>query len=140
MHRFKVFLLLAATMLGAQEWALIGHPDGVLKAMSAKQIRAVYLGKRRFAGSLRLMPLQLSAQDPLRRQFEDEILKMSRDALREWWIRQHYLGVRPPKVMGSAEAVMAYVRKVEGAIGIVPYWMAADANVTILYYGEGNEK
>lgn len=140
MHRFRVFVLLAATMLGAQEWALIGHPAAELQAMSAKQIRAVYLGKRRFAGSLRLVPLQLSAQDSLRRQFEGEILGMSRDALREWWIRQHYLGVRPPKVMGSAEAVMAYVRKVEGAIGVVPYSMAADANVSVLYYGGGELK
>lgn len=133
--RFMTWLVLVVTALASQEWALIGHPDMEVKSLSAKQIRAIYLGKQRFAGSLKVEPLQLSADAPLRRQFEAELLGMSRDALREWWIRRHYLGQRPPKVMGSAAAVIAYVREVKGAVGYVPFTQAEEANVTMLYFG-----
>ena len=103
--------------------------------MSADEIRDVYLGKRHLAGDVRLIPLQLGAEDPLRLEFESEILHMSRPALQAWWVRRHYLGQRPPKVVGSAEAVLAYVQQVEGAIGYVPEALVGDANVTRLYEG-----
>jgi len=130
-----LFALLVTALLSAREWVLIAHPASGTGEMDAKEIREVYLGKQRFHGALRLYPLQLAADDPLRKQFEAEILRMSRTALREWWIRRHYLGQRPPKVMGSPEAVAAYVEKVPGAVGYVPRSLAADANVTVLYSG-----
>lgn len=133
MWRFWVFF--AAVALTAQEWALIANPASGLKEMDVRQIREIYLGKQHFAAGVRLIPLQLYAESPLRRQFEEEVLNMSREALREWWIRRHYLGQRPPKVMASAEAVVAFVRQVEGAIGYVPYLLAEDENVTVLYFG-----
>jgi len=133
----QLLLLLFTMVLGAQEWVLVIRADAPLKTLNRAQIRDIYLGKTRFAGDLRLFPLQLGADDPLRQQFERETLKLSRAALREWWIRRHYLGQRPPKVVGSAEAVLAYVQQVEGAVGYVPYYMALDANVTVLHYDAG---
>lgn len=133
MWRFWVFF--AAVTLAAQEWALIANPALGLKEMDARQIREIYLGKRYVSGEVRLIPLQLGAESPLRKQFEKEVLNMSREALRKWWIRRHYLGQRPPKVVGSAEAVVAFVRQVEGAIGYVPYALIEDENVTVLYFG-----
>lgn len=130
----KVWVLLFWPLLAlAQEWVLIGHPGSALHTMDAATVRAVYLGKQRYIGDIRVIPLQLNAEDPLRLRFESDVLKLSRSALREWWIRRHYLGQRPPRVVGSPEAVVAYVLKVDGAIGYVPETMAEDANVTILF-------
>lgn len=121
--------------LWAQPWVLVGHPGSEVQAMSGEEIRDVYLGRRHLVGNVRLIPLQLGAEDPLRRQFESEILRMSRPALQAWWVRRHYLGQRPPRVVGSAAAVLAYVRQVEGAVGYVPETLLGDENVTVLYHG-----
>jgi len=122
-------------MLWGQEWVLIVRQDADLRALHAEEIREIYLGKRHFVDNVRILPLQLEADDTLRQQFENEIVRMPRPALREWWIRRHYLGQRPPRVVGSAEAVIAYVKKVEGSMGYVPAVLAEDANVTIVYRG-----
>ncbi|UFS62349.1 hypothetical protein LOH54_11935 [Sulfurimonas sp. HSL-3221] len=135
-----VLMLLLSLALNAEEWALVIRADSPLDSLSAAQIRDVYLGKIRYVRDVRLFPLQLGAEDPLRQQFEGETLKLSRAALREWWIRRHYLGQRPPKVVGSAEAVLAYVQQVEGAVGYIPYAMAVDANVTVLHYEAGTSQ
>jgi len=135
-----VLCLLFAAALGAQEWVLITRANSPLVSLSAGQIRDIYLGKVHYIGDIRIFPLQLGADDPLRRQFEKDIVHLSRSALREWWIRRHYLGQRPPKVMGSAEAVTAYVQQIDGALGYVPYQMAVDANVTILHYEQGEAR
>jgi hypothetical protein len=128
-------VLMISIVLSAQPWVLIGHPGSEVKEMSAGEIRDIYLGKRHLIGTVRIIPLQLGAENPLRRQFESEILHMSRPALQAWWVRRHYLGQRPPRVVGSAEAVLAYVRQVKGAVGYVPESLAGEANVTALYYG-----
>ncbi|WP_416768621.1 hypothetical protein ACM66T_12290 [Sulfurimonas sp. ST-25] len=135
-----VLILLLSLALNAEEWALIIRADSPLNALSTAQIRDVYLGKIRYVRDVRLFPLQLGAENPLRQQFERETLQLSRAALREWWIRRHYLGQRPPKVVGSAEAVLAYVQQVEGALGYIPYAMAEDANVTVLHYEAGRSQ
>ena len=129
------WVLLFSYALGAQPWVLVGHPGSEVQAMSTEEIRDIYLGRRHLIGNVRLIPLQLGAEDLLRRQFESEILQMSRPALRAWWVRGHYLGQRPPRVVGSAAAVLAYVRQVDGAVGYVPETLVGDANVTILYHG-----
>ncbi|MHC3995021.1 hypothetical protein ACXWTF_09330 [Thiomicrolovo sp. ZZH C-3] len=133
----QVLFLLLSVILSGEEWALVIRADSPLDSLNTAQIRDLYLGKTRYIGDTRLFPLQPGADDPLRQQFERETLGLSRTALREWWIRRHYLGQRPPKVVGSAEAILAYVQQVEGAVGYVPYAMAVDANVTVLHYDAG---
>ncbi|HHH73132.1 MAG TPA: hypothetical protein ENL04_04855 [Sulfuricurvum sp.] len=140
MMRILFMLLVSAVLLGGEEWALIAHPAVRMNAMDISKIRSVYLGNQRYYGSQKLIPLQLPADSALRREFEKEVLGMTRNALREWWIRRHYLGQRPPKVMASAEAVLAYVQQVEGSVGYVPYVLIEDENVTLLYVGGRSEK
>ena len=120
-------------LLWGEEWTLISAPASVVHVLDTGEIREIYLGKRRFVGSVRVLPLQLEADTALRQQFEAEVLQMPRSALREWWVRRHYLGQRPPRVMGSPEAIIAYVQRVEGSMGYVPADLAEDANVTIIY-------
>ncbi len=131
--RKGVWLLVVSAAVWAQDWALIVHPGFPAVSLTPMQIRAVYLGQRRFIDGIRLIPLQLPADEPLRAQFEKEILAMPRSRVREWWIRQHYLGRRPPKVMGSAEGVAAFVEREKGAVGYVPTETAEEYNVTIVY-------
>ena len=131
--RKGLWMLMLATAVWAQDWALIVHPGFPEASFTPRQIRAVYLGQIRFIDGIRLIPLQLPADEPLRAQFEKEILAMSRSRVREWWIRQHYLGRRPPEVMGSAEGVAAFVEHEKGAIGYVPLDVAEAHHVTIVY-------
>lgn len=131
--RLLFICALAALLLRAETWVLVSHPKMRNEGVSASQLRAIYLGQKKFVGGVRVLPLHLPNSSPLRRQFESEILQMSRSSLRQWWVRRHYLGERPPKVMGSARSVLAYVQAVEGAVGYVPEALADDANVSILY-------
>lgn len=128
-------LLSLLFLLRAEEWVLITNSASKAAMMDKARIRDIYLGKQRFIGVQKLIPLQLSVDSALRYQFEKEVLGMTRSELHEWWIRRHYLGYRPPKVMASPEAVLAYVLKVEGSIGYVPYTMVEDENITELYLG-----
>jgi len=130
--------LLLVSVLCAERWVLIGHPGLPAEGLDRETVRAIYLGRKRFLGDVPLVPLQLRADEPIRRMFEREIIGLSRKQLRQWWMRQHYLGRRPPKVMGSPAAVTAFVEQVEGAVGYLPFdALDGAADVIVLYEGDG---
>jgi ABC-type phosphate transport system substrate-binding protein len=119
--------------LEAAQFVVIANKESKIgKRLDANEIRRIYLKKRRYIDSLKLIPLNLSASDPLRHSFQKELLYMSERQLASYWAKQHYLGHRPPLTMMSVESVVAFVREVNGAIGYVPK-EAVDASVKIIY-------
>ncbi len=111
------FLLLSLT---ADQFVLITHKNSTINALSQKEIQDIYLKKRRFYHSMKLVPLNLPSDHYLRQNFESETLQMNREQLQTYWVRQHYLGHRPPHMLKSIESVLLFVQEVEGAIGYIP--------------------
>jgi hypothetical protein len=122
-------IILATTLLffslKATQFVVIANKESKIdKGLDANEIRRI--------DTLKLVPLNLSASDPLRESFQKEVLSMSDRQLASYWAKQHYLGHRPPLTMMSVESVLAFVREVNGAIGYVPK-EAVDASVKIIY-------
>ena len=119
--------------LEASQFVVIANKASKIdKQLDANEIRRIYLKKRRYIDTLRLIPLNLSASDPLRESFQRAIMSMSDRQLASYWAKQHYMGHRPPLTMMSVESVIAFVREVDGAIGYVPK-EAVDSSVKIIY-------
>ena len=101
----------------AQEYVVIANKT--VKELSSSQIKAIFLKKMSFVGDVKVIPVSLQVRDPLRKHFESHILKMSFSRLKSYWIKQHYLGFRPPISLKSEESVKSFVKRVDGAIGYI---------------------
>lgn len=101
----------------ARDLYIIASDAFPAKHLSAKTVRAIFLDKQHLLSGQPLLPLNYTLDNPLRRCFEHEVLKKSRYALEHYWLRAHYRGKRPPKVIKSRAMLIAYLRKVPTAIG-----------------------
>ncbi|MDF1876800.1 hypothetical protein JHD47_03105 [Sulfurimonas sp. SAG-AH-194-L11] len=127
----KIFLFFCIFMsLSAQEYAVVAKKG--MQKVSANQIRALFLKKTSYIGDKKVVVLNLSAQESLRMSFEKKVLKMNFRHLKEYWIKQHYLGHRPPITLKSQESIIAFIKKVDGAIGYVEL-KKVDDELKILY-------
>lgn len=115
-----LFGWLISTFLSAEQLILISNKKFPLSKLNTYQVRQIYLKQIHFIDDFKLLPLNLSAQDKLRKSFEQKILKMSPSQLREYWTKKHYKGKRPPLVQRSIKSVIAFVRKVDGSIAYIP--------------------
>ncbi len=133
MLRITLATALFCFSLEATQFVVIANKESKIgKHLDANEIRRIYLKKRRYIDTLKLVPLNLSASDPLRESFQRTILSMSDRQLASYWAKQHYLGHRPPLTMMSVESVIAFVREVDGAIGYVPK-ESVDTSVKVIY-------
>lgn len=91
---------------------VIAHP---LVALSADDIRDVYLGEKQLAGSLKLIPVGNSA---IQGEFLAKVLQTDEPKFTARWIRKRFReGLAPPLMLGSDAEVIAFVRATPGAIG-----------------------
>lgn len=67
----------------------------------------------------RIFAVNLPANHQAREAFEKRVLKRSRRELLAFWNEEHFNGVNPPVVLESEEAVKAFVRQVDGAVGYI---------------------
>jgi hypothetical protein len=80
-------------------------------------------------------PVNLPADNHLRRQFSQNVLKNLPEHQMQYWNAMYYHGVFPPYVADSPEGVLRFVAETRGAIGYVSACMA-DARVkSILWIG-----
>jgi len=127
------FLLMTVCMLQAEQWVIIGHGSLPNTRLDAEHVRALYLGKKHYLEEQRIKPLNLKSDNPLRQAFEQDILDLDREEIHAYWIKQHYLGKRPPKVLSSVETLLRYVEQVEGTIGYVPLSAIGKHHVYVWY-------
>ena len=129
-----VIFLLYVLCLNASEYAVVSNV--LLAKLSPMQIRAVFLKKLTHLNGKHLVPVNLPSSSPLRLSFEKELLKMSKKRLKSYWIKQHYLGNRPPLNMKSQEATLKFTQKVQGAICYVEIENIS-SKVNVLYSWKG---
>ena len=65
----------------------------------------------------RIEPVNLPADHPLRQRFSRRLLKLSPEALEDFWNEQYFHGVLPPHVLASETAVLRFVAQTPSAIG-----------------------
>ncbi len=129
-HSIFVILVLFCTLSFADTYAVIVNKN--MKNINKVQIKAVFLKKLTHINGVKMIPVNLNARDPLRRKFEKEILHMSFTRLKAYWIKQHYLGNRPPLSMKSEDSVKEFVKKIDGAIGYI-HLEKVDNSVKVIY-------
>ncbi|MFH0710744.1 MAG: hypothetical protein V2A75_11105 [Pseudomonadota bacterium] len=131
MKNLLIISLLCGSLSASEYSVIISKKISVIET-SSQQIRDLYLMKRHTIGNQKIIPLNLLGQDASRIAFENEILKMDRDRLNTYWIKQHFQGITPPVTQPSHESIKAFVQNVEGAIGYIPSYMV-DSNVKVIY-------
>ena len=104
-------------LLYANEYAVVTKSE--LGSVTKTQIKAIYLQKLHYLKEKKLLPINLEADNPIRKSFNKHILHMSYNRLKIYWMKQHYLGHRPPLSLHSQKSVKAFLNKVDGAIGYV---------------------
>lgn len=136
MHRYIARLLLYCLALMSQAaWAaqvqvaVITAPTAPRLSFDRDTLRNIYL-KRIFVDSdgIKLTPVNLPADSPLRDAFTRTILHMSEQPMQAYWDKQYFQGVSPPYVLASDEAVIRFVAATPGAVG---YVASCHANASI---------
>ncbi len=108
------------SLLKAESFVLITHPDSPIRSLNASEAKMIYLKQRRYWGEAKLTVLNLPPNNPLRNEMENQILHMTQEELDTYWMKQHYKGYRPPYRVESIESMILFVKKVEGSVGYIP--------------------
>lgn len=128
--RFLLIFLLFTSILFGNEYVVIVNKN--MKKFSNAEIKAIFLKKITFVDDTKIVPINLGANDPIRIKFQEHLLHMSLQRLKSYWMKQHYLGHRPPLSMKSQESIKAFVNKVDGAIGYIDA-SNADQSIKVIY-------
>lgn len=127
-----ILICLLFGVLSGSEFSIVIAKKFPISEVTAQQIRDVFLMKRHTIGNQKIIPVNLLGQDISRITFENEILKMDRDRLNTYWVKQHFQGITPPITQPSHESIKAFIQNVEGAIGYLPSSMV-DSNLKAIY-------
>lgn len=88
--------------------------------LAPNQLSLIYWRKQLYwPKGLRIKPVNLRSEHPLRQQFSQTILGGSPKTQIDYWNGQYFNGVLPPYSVNSEEAVLRYVSQTNGAIGYV---------------------
>jgi len=128
-----LWLLLLSTTLWAEAIVVAVNPLCPIDRLSQQTISALYLDKRRTLQGHRVVLLNLALDHPLRRLFEEKVLRKSREELERYWLRAHFKGHQPPKVVKSQEAAARFLEKIPYAIGYMEASVAKKHRLKILY-------
>ncbi len=132
MARLLLPLLLCASLY-AQSFVVAANREFALDKLTRRMVVALYLDKRQAIGGERVVLINLSLDDPIRGSFERRVLGRSRSDLQKYWLRAHFMGHRPPKVVDSEDAAALYIGKIENAIGYMREETAKRYGLKILY-------
>ncbi len=94
---------------------VIANPSVV--GLAATDVRDVYLGEKRFAGSVGLKPVDNATQQS---HFLSAVVKMDVDKYNNWWIKKAFRdGLVQPEMKSSDLEIIEYVKVTPGAVGYI---------------------
>jgi ABC-type phosphate transport system substrate-binding protein len=93
------------------------------RTLARDVLSQIYLGKvQRWGDGVPIVAVDLSGTSPVRRAFCEEVLGMSVEAVRFFWLQTvSSTGKRPPLTKPSDEDVIAFVASKPGGVGYVSY-------------------
>jgi len=136
MRRVLYLFIIATVALYSEEYVVITNRESPISTLTKKELKSIYLKRRRYYKDIKLTPLNLSLENNLRKDFQSDILDMSFTQLESYWMKQHYKGHRPPYQLKSYKGTLLFIKKRVGAIGYVPYSFV-DNEVKIIYRSGG---
>lgn len=119
--KIVLIILLTSLFLYAQEYVVISNKNMHLQKISKLQLKMIFLKKITILDDIKIVPLNLNINSEIRKSFEKNILNLSRQKLKSYWTREHYLGHRAPLNMKSTKSILSFIKKVDGAIGYIPF-------------------
>ena len=135
----KVLLFLGCLLfLQAKTYVVIVDKNSSISSISKMKLKMLYLKKIRMIDDTVMIPINLPPNHKARLSFEKYILKKSREELNYFWIKQHYLGKRPPIVLESVRSAIIFVTKIKGSIAYIPKEYLTD-DVKVIYSWDNNE-
>jgi len=100
--------------------AVIVPRTEAVKTLGETELSLIFLRKKLYwAGSKRIRPVNLSTDQPIRRQFSQRILGSLPENQAEYWNVLYFHGTSPPHVVNSEEAMLRFVAETPGSIGYV---------------------
>ena len=101
--------------------AIIVHPSNSLSGISADEAADIYLAKAGvFANGKRAIPVDQSANSPMRKKFYSAVIKKDDSTLKVYWSKLLFTGkANPPREIGDDAAVKSWVASNPDAIGYV---------------------
>jgi len=118
-HIFKaclaaILLLLASQGANAGDIVVISNSE---TAVSADEIRDIFLGEKQFAGSIKLVVIDNAA---LQGGFLSKVMHMDAAKYNGIWTKKSFRdGLTPPAVKSGDAEVIEYIKRTPGAIGYV---------------------
>lgn len=99
---------------------VVGRTSTPAEAISQTLVLGIFGRKRQLWNDRSvIVPINLPALHPLRRNFSLWVFKKSPEQLQDYWNEQYFHGVLPPRVLASEEAVMRFVASTPDAVGYV---------------------
>jgi hypothetical protein len=148
MRKFKLYTLSVILLLisfmqeaSAEVLAVIVPLNQTMHPLDANELALMYWRKKLYWGDgKRIQTLNYSANNSLRLQFSQAVLKSTPDTQTDYWNGLYFHGISPPYVVSSQEAMLRFVADTPGAIGYIDacklddrvkplVWINADRNV-----------
>jgi len=126
------FLIFLQISLSSQTLYIIANKNFPQEKITKNEVKAIYLDQKRYIQGNKLLPLNLTLDNPLREIFEKNMLQKSRKHLERYWIKAHYKGHRPPKVLKSKDAMLSFVKCIDRAIGYTDDNLSQQTDIKIL--------
>jgi hypothetical protein len=132
MYRY-LFILLFSSSLFAKDLYIIANKNFPQDSINKKDIKAIYLDQKHHINGVKLLPLNFTLENKLRSLFEKEILGKTRRYLERYWLKAHYRGHRPPKVIKSKNSLLSYIKELDNALGYIDENCSNQKDIKILY-------
>jgi ABC-type phosphate transport system substrate-binding protein len=129
----KLFLvILLNNTLFCQTLYIVANKNFPQDKLTQKEIKAIYLDQKRYIHGKKILPLNFNHDNDLRNSFEKHILQKSRKLLERYWIKAHYKGHRPPKVLKSKASLVSFIQNIDTTIGYIDGNISKLKNIKIL--------
>lgn len=108
--------------------------------LNADDLALIFSRKKLYwANGKKIHPVNLSSDNPLRRDFSQAMLGNMPEAQAEYWNGLYYHGISPPHVVNSQEAMLRFVAETRGAIGYVNACMVDSRVKALLWIDQAGE-
>ncbi len=130
----KLFLYLClTTILYSQELYIIANKKFPKDTLTKKEIKALFLKRKSVINGKKILVINYPFNHQDRLCFEKKILQKSRYYLQRYWLKAHYKGQRPPKVIETKKTLFAYLCDVNTALGYVSGKRPKNKDIKVLY-------
>ncbi len=115
-----LILLLQPVVVSGEDFVIIVNKHSPLVSADTSTVRDIYLGEKRFAEGIKLMPINM-VEGSLKEDFLNRVVGMKPKEYKLHWVKKVFQeGITPPPSMASVTDIIAMVSRDKGAIDYIP--------------------